>query len=103
MNDKTKLGLYLLFPPFVLWGGVLLLFIDRTLALYVIERINANLMGIFVAITGLVFPGTALYVGASCLIKKEDFKINLAVTVLSTLILILLFGLIVLFRTGFIA
>jgi hypothetical protein len=102
MNDKTRLGLYLLFPPFVFWGIVLLLFIDRTLALYVVERINANVMGIIAAVAGLVFPGTALYVGASCLRKKEDFKINLAVTVLSALILLLLIGLIILFRLGYI-
>ena len=98
MNDKTRLGLYLLFPPFVLWGLMLLFFIDKTLAFYVLERINSNLMGIIIAITGLVFPGTALYVGASCLIKKEDFKINLAVTILSVLMLLLLAGLMVLIR-----
>ena len=98
MIDKTRLGLYLLFPPFVLWGLVLLFFIDRTLALFVFEKINANMMGVIVAITGLVFPGTALYVGATCLTKKEDVKINLAVTVLSTLMLLLLFGFILLYR-----
>lgn len=98
MNEKTRLGLYLLFPPFLLWGAVFLFFLDNTLAQYVYERVSANTIGIFVLIAGLIFPGAACYVGVSCLRNKDDYKINLVVTIISVLMLALLAGFLVIFR-----
>lgn len=98
MNNETKLGLYLLFPPSVLWVILLVFFIDNTLAQYVSARLNAQLIGNFVLIAGLIFPGTAFFVGIYGLVKKLDKKINLVVTILSALMLILLAGILIIYR-----
>ena len=96
MNEKTKLGLYLLFPPFLLWFLIIFFFFDETLANYIFQQVNSQTVGVLMIIAGLVFPGTALFTSANCLAKKEDFKINLTVVIMSTFLMIMLLGLILL-------
>lgn len=90
MNEKTKLGLYLLFPAFLLWFFVLLLKIDQTLAIYLYQQINPQTIGIIMVISGLVFPGTALFTSITCMANKDDHKINLLIAITSALMIVLL-------------
>lgn len=90
MNDKTKLGLYLLFPPFLLWLFVLMLWIDQTLAEYLLQQISPQTTGVIMVIAGLVFPGTSLFTGITCMVSKEDKRINLLIAILSALLIALL-------------
>ena len=90
MNDQTKLGLYLLFPPAVLWGVIILFMVDSTLASYVFSKMNLAIMDIVFLITGFIFPGAALAVGASGVHQKQDTQINISVTVVSGVMLILM-------------
>lgn len=92
MNDKTRLGLYLLFPPFLLWFFIILLSVDRTLGEYLFQNISSQTVGILMVIAGMVFPGTALFTGVTGLVKKEDHKVNLTVTIMSVVLILMLIG-----------
>lgn len=92
MNDKTRLGLYLLFPPFLLWFLIILLSIDKTLGEYLFQSINSQTVGILMVIAGMVFPGTALFAGITGIVKKEDYKVNLTVTIMSVVLMLMLVG-----------
>lgn len=96
MNEKTRLGIYLLFPPFLLWFFVALLGIDKTLADFLFQYVNSQTTGTIMVISGFVFPGTALFTGIHGIAKKEDFKSNLAISVISVLLIFLLAGFILL-------
>ncbi|HKJ27143.1 MAG TPA: hypothetical protein VJ965_05870 [Anaerolineales bacterium] len=92
MTEKTKLSLILMFPPFLLWFFVLLLGIDKSLAAYMFERITSQTSGIIMVIAGFVFPGTSLFTSISCLLTKEDTKLNIIISILSGLLLLLFAG-----------
>ena len=90
MNDHTKLGLYLLLPPSVLWALIILLMVDSTLASYVFSRLNMTMMDMVFLIAGFIFPGAALASGVKGLSKKTDSIINLAVIVVSVVMMVLM-------------
>jgi len=90
MNDQTKLGLYLLFPPTVLWGLIILFLVDSTLANYVFSRMNLVVMDIIFLIAGFIFPGAALAVGVNGWRQKLDTSVNLSVMLISLVMLVLM-------------
>ena len=90
MNDHTKLGLYLLLPPGVLWALIILLMVDSTLASYVFSRLNMTIMDMVFLIAGFVFPGAALAAGVNGLSKKTDVTVNLSVIVISVVMMVLM-------------
>jgi hypothetical protein len=90
MNDHTKLGLYLLFPPAVLWGLVILFMVDSTLANYVFSRMNLTIMDMVFMIAGFIFPGAALAVSLNGLSKKKDTWVNVAVAVVAVIMMVLM-------------
>ena len=94
MKDHTKLGLYLLFPPAVLWSLIILFMVDSTLANYVFSKINLTLMDMVFLVAGFIFPGAALTAGVKGLSKNTDTLINISVTAVSVTMLVLM-GLII--------
>jgi len=90
MNDHTKLGLYLLLPPGVLWALIIFLMVDSTLASYVFSRLNLTMMDMVFLIAGFVFPGAALATGVKGLSKRTDVTINLSVVVISVVMMVLM-------------
>ena len=90
MNDHTKLGLYLLFPPAALWAMMIFLMVDSTLASYVFARMNMVVMDMVFLIAGFIFPGAALVAGVRGLSKKTDVGVNLPVVVISVLMVVMM-------------
>jgi len=90
MNDHTKLGLYLLCPPAVLWVLITLLIVDSTLAGYVFSRVNMTVMDMVFLVAGFIFPGAALVAGVKGLTNKLDVTVNLTVVVISVVMLVLM-------------
>ncbi len=90
MNDHTKLGLYLLFPPSILWGLIFLFMVDSTLASYVFAQLNFTVMDMIFLIAGFIFPGAALAVGVRGLSQGKDSLVNGSVTAISVTMLVLM-------------
>jgi hypothetical protein len=90
MNDHTKLGLYLLFPPAVLWCFVILFMVDSTLANYIFSKMNLSIMDMVFLITGFIFPGASLAVSLSGLSKKKDTVVNIFVTLVSVIMMVMM-------------
>ena len=90
MNDHTKLGLYLLCPPAVLWVLIIFLLVDSTLAGYVFSKLNMTIMDMVFLIAGFIFPGAALAAGLKGIINKLDVTVNLTVVVTSVVMLVLM-------------
>lgn len=90
MKDNTKLALGLLIPPAILWGLIFLFMVDGALASYAFSKLNLTMMDLVYMIAGFIFPGASLVVGLNGLSKKMDTFVNLAVVVVSLVMLTLM-------------
>ncbi len=90
MNGPTKIGIYLLFPPLLLWALIILFVFDSALAQYLISRMNLQIMDMLFFIAGLVFPGAAFVAGVRGLMMKVDRTPNIVIILISTLMLTLM-------------
>lgn len=90
MNNHSKLGSYLLFPPAILWLLVVLFMIDNTLAQYFFSSINLQVMDFIFLIAGLVFPAAALVVGIRGVLIRQQKAYNYGIIAVSTVMLTLM-------------
>ena len=90
MNQPTKIGIYLLIPPILLWAMIILFMIDSTLAQYFFSKMNLLTLDMLFYITGLVFPGAAFVAGVRGIRMKKNRTSNIAIILISTLMLTLM-------------
>lgn len=89
-NNQAKIGVYLLFPPTVLWLIIVLFTLDNTLATYFFTSINEQVMNFIFFIAGMIFPAAALVVGVGGVVHKQQKTYNLIIIAVSTLMLTLM-------------
>ncbi|MGD2027137.1 MAG: hypothetical protein PVI99_04905 [Anaerolineales bacterium] len=90
MNQPTKIGVYLLIPPLLLWALIILFMIDSTLAQYFFSKMNLQTLDMLFFIAGLVFPGAAFVAGVRGIRMKKNRASNIAIILISTLMLTLM-------------
>jgi hypothetical protein len=89
MREHTKLGIFLLAPPIILWVAVITFMFDQTLGEYVFSKFTPNSLDATFFITGMIFPGAAIAAAAWGLHKKQDLGANVSITLLAVLFLTL--------------
>jgi hypothetical protein len=89
VKDHTKLGIFLLVPPFLLWAAVITFMLDRTLGEYIFSLFTRNSLDVTFFIAGMIFPGAAIAAAAWGLHQKQDVWTNITVTLLGVLFLTL--------------
>lgn len=89
-NNQAKIGAYLLFPPTVLWLLIILFTLDNTLATYIFDSINRQVLDFVFIIAGMIFPAAALVVGIGGVFQKLQKLYNYIIIALSALMLTLM-------------
>ena len=89
MREHTKLSIFLLAPPIILWIAVIIFMFDQTLGEYVFSFFTPNSLDVTFFITGMIFPGASIAAAAWGLHKKQDLGINISVTLMAVLFLTL--------------
>lgn len=89
VKSHTKLGIFLLVPPFILWAAVITFIFDRTLGEYVFSFFTRSSLDVTFFITGMIFPGASIASAAWGLHRKEDLLVNISVTLIAVFFLTL--------------
>lgn len=89
MREHTKIGIFLLAPPILLWVAVITFMFDHTLGEYVFSFFTPNSLDATFFITGMIFPGASIAAAAWGLHKKQDLGTNVSVTLLAVIFLTL--------------
>lgn len=89
MREHTKLGVFLLAPPILLWVLVIIFMVDQTLGEYVFSQFTPSSLDATFFISGMIFPGASIAAAAWGLYKKQDLGANVSITLLAVVFLTL--------------